>query len=366
MKELARKVIHGLVESGAISIDNIAISITDLSKAFIEAEKYHAEQQAPGNAHIVAVFSGRTALQKQVYLETTNPDKNIFCPHAFDPEDTIRRVEYGIHYAINCMKNTFLNTGVFQPTFVYFNGGDDQNAELQAILEKQGSFLGLPASLFIIRSIPIINTMGQILDLSEFFEHVWPKYCLKYNIKLDLPVNLACISNTYHTTRIKHAIVNSSPLLTGSFWEKYWETNPEIRERVAQRFPGMIEYSLCPGQRLKNANIMVAGCDRKIVDRPFGLKDAYCDMEATVRYASEPNFLPLAKAPNPPSLASSINGGNFVTSFRNGRSDTLILQSTLRQSMRYLFHKPSLYITKKSVQNNEQLLLTDGKVNGLM
>ena len=164
--------------------------------------------------------------------------------------------------------------------------------------------------------------------------------------------------------RTKHAIFyaincmkNTSPLHTGAYWDSYWENNAEVRDRVSQRFSGMIEYSLNPGERLKTANIMVAGCDRDILGRPFGWKDAYCDMQAAVRYASKEELphppMKSLKVPTSPSIASSTQGRNIVNFFGHDRSDTLILRSTIAQSMRYLFHRPceSKKNTQEKVRN---------------
>lgn len=343
---MARLAIQSLIDHGV----DVAISEIDLAQSFTDAEKNQAIQKAPGDIDFIVVYTGRTGLQNKTYIESAN--KFTLSPTAFDPVDTMRRLEDGVQDAIQCMKNNMLN-GIYKPVFIYFNGGPEQNDELEKILQEQGTYLGLPAEFFIIRPIPLINTMGQVLDLSQFLEREWNEYCTKYGMNF-IP-NIAMKSSTYHANRIKLAVVNTSPLHTGEFWRSYWENNPVDTARVAKEFSGMIEYSLNPGERLKRAKIMVSGCDDDILQRPFGWKDAYCDMQAAVRYASLTH--PPMKE-NLCSIANNIIGSNIVTSFINSQSGSLILRSTLRQCQRYLFHKHTgqPQVEEKTTNTQQSLL----------
>lgn len=111
-------------------------------------------------------------------------------------------------------------------------------------------------------------------------------------------------------------------------------------------------------------HLVGAGCDSDIMKRPFGWKDAFCDMQAALRYASQEEMphppMKSLKAPSPPSIARHTNNQNIVSFFQHGRSDTLLLRSIIGLSRRFLFHRPcALTIEDRNHEQEKKTLCLD-------
>jgi hypothetical protein len=337
---IARNVVRALVESGGVDEHKVAINADALDEAYTAAEDNYIAQSAPGDVDFAVFLSGRSELSGS-YAEDAN--KVALCPSKFDPEDTLNRARHIVNYAIRCMKNKVAN-GIYRPTMVYFNGVKRQNDELRRILDKDGSFLGLPAQFFIIDSIPLDNTMGQVIGFSKYLFGIWDTYSKFYNIKR--PPNTALGTSTYHAYRVALAFGNTSPLHTFAFWK----SRPDLLQQLPDEMKYYVLYFI-ESSPLVRAKIMVAGCDKNINERPFGSKDLFCDMQASVNYSSEHN------TPHPPMkqldyhdcpTIAPILGDNIVLSFIDTGSGALLTQSVIHTSRKFL-----MFGEKNSKSNSE-------------
>ena len=202
--------------------------------------------------------------------------KHTLCPDTFDSSDTLRRMVYGINIAKKCARNNQLN-GINKPVYVYFNGVKRQNDELKNILQTEDFFHGYPTSLFVVDPIPLDNTMGQVVGLSKYLHDNWPLFCNRW--RLSRQPNIVFCTSSYHVRRVELGVGSNSPLLTPDFWY----SRPDLLNSLPAEIK---DYVLTPGETLKNAEIVVLGCDRQISANPFWEKDLYCDMQASVNYSS--------------------------------------------------------------------------------
>ena len=263
---LAELVIDNLLKKNEIAEVDLSIDATTLQKKYGMAEAIGAEHIPLDDTDIVVVLSGRSGF-KGTYLEAAN--KHTLCPDTFDSSDTLRRMVYGINIAKKCAKNNQLND-IKKPVYIYFNGVKRQNDELKNILQTEGSFRGYPANLFIIDPIPLDNTMGQVIGLSKYLHEHW---------QLSRQPNIVFCTSSYHVRRVELGVGSNSPLLTPDFWH----SRPDLLHSLPTEIK---DYVLSPGNTLKNADIVVLGCDRQISANPFWEKDLYCDMQASVNYSS--------------------------------------------------------------------------------
>lgn len=270
---LSERVISDLLNKNEIVEDDLSTDARRLQTHYGMAESIGSEHLQLDDTDVVVVLSGRSGF-KGTYLEAAN--KHVLCPDTFDSTDTLRRMIYGINIAKKCTVNNQLN-GIKKPVYVYFNGVKRQNDELKNILQTEGSFHGYPANLFIIDSIPLDNTMGQVVGLSKYLHDHWPLFCNRWG--LSRQPNIVFCTSSYHVRRVELGVGGNSPLLTPAFWH----SQPDLLDALPAEFK---DYVISPGDILKNSDIVVLGCDRQITANPFWEKDLYCDMQASVNYSS--------------------------------------------------------------------------------
>lgn len=286
-KSLGERVIEELLQKSDILSEDIAIDAKELQRRYALAEQVGTSKEA-GIFHVplenidyVVCLSGRSGFYGQ-YEEAK--DKVQRCEEHYDATDTARRFLYAIMVAKQATLNNF-KKGVFKIVPVYFNGVSLQNDELKEIARSQRSFnkyisthggskdYFYPVDHIIVDSIPLDNTMGQAIGLSYYLHYNWPKQ------RTNRYPNIVFVSSTYHVVRIENGIGSQSPIHTPAFFE----ARPEVLSRLT---PDMQAYALSPGDTLKNARIMVLGCDRQYTTVDAWEKDLYCDMQASANYAS--------------------------------------------------------------------------------
>lgn len=282
MPTLSTQAILSVLEKPTAHQSEYPIESRALETEYALAEAIDARHLNLQETDLVIVSSGRSGFSG-IYQEAA--DKFVLCANEFDPNDTLRRMIYGVNIAKKCAQHN-KEQGVNKPVYVYFNGVQRQNAELKKLLRTRGEFNGYPAELFIIDEIPFDNTLGQVLGLSYFLDRFWPDFSNKHH--LSRAPNLVITTSSYHVPRVTLAHGANSPLLTSDFWHQ----QPMLTKKLS---PNMLEYISNPGELLKKSALYVIGCDRKITANPYWNKDLKGDMEARVRYA----FLQ-----NVPSIAS--------------------------------------------------------------
>ncbi len=298
---LSEQVINDLLKRNEIIEDDLAMSARDLQTRYSMAEYIGSEHLQLDSTDVIVVLSGRSGF-KGTYLEAAN--KHVLCPDKFDSTDTLRRMIYGIEIAKKCAIYN-QNNGIKKPVYIYFNGVKRQNDELKNILQRDGSFHGYPANLFIIDSIPLDNTMGQVIGLSKYLHDHWLLFCNHWGISRQ--PNIVFCTSSYHVPRVELGVCAKSPLLTPDFWH----SRPDLLDALPVEFK---DYVLSPGSTLKESNIIVLGCDRQITANPFWGKDLYCDMQASVNYSSLHRKNTFNVQPVP-SIASD-TAANIVTLFQ--------------------------------------------------
>lgn len=266
---LAEGVIDGLINKHHVDVSTLQISPSELEREYTRAEAIDAEQLDLDDVDIVVALSGRAGFTG-LYEETK--EQPVLCPNNFDPTDTLRRVKYATDIAKRATKNN-KSRGLDKPVFVYFNGVKRQNDEFQNILEKEGGFHGYPAKFFIVDSIPLDNTLGQVIGLSKYLHDNWT---------LSRAPNLVLCSSTYHMPRVTLGFGANSPLHTPQFWEN----NLSLLKRLPE---AMQTYVLKPSDVIKHANLIFLGCDRRITSNIAWEKDLPNDMQARANYSEIQN-----------------------------------------------------------------------------
>ncbi|MDP3560311.1 MAG: hypothetical protein Q8R79_08205 [Legionellaceae bacterium] len=286
-KNLSERVIDELLQKNDILPEDVAIDALALQRRYALAEQISTQKEA-GVFHVpledidyVVCLSGRSGFYGQ-YEEAK--DKVQRCQDHYDATDTVRRFLYAVMVAKQATLNNF-KKGLFKIVPIYFNGVSLQNDELKEITHSQHSFNKFisthggskdyfyPVDHIIVDSIPLDNTMGQAIGLSYYLHHHWPKQ------GINRYPNIVFVSSTYHVVRIENGIGSQSPIHTPAFFAD----RPEVLSRLT---PDMQAYALAPGDTLKNARIMVLGCDRQYTAVDAWEKDLYCDMQASANYAS--------------------------------------------------------------------------------
>jgi hypothetical protein len=264
----------------SLETSELQVTARELEQEYTHAEGIGTEQLDLDDIDIVVALSGRAGFTG-LYEETKIQPR--LCPNNFDPTDTLRRVAYATDIAKRATNNNKLKS-LHKPILVYFNGVKRQNDELQKILEQDGGFHGYPAQYFIIDSIPLDNTLGQVIGLSKYLHEHWPL--------LRAPTLVLC-SSSYHVPRVARGFGDSSPLHTPQFWAN--------NLGLLKRLPEVIQtYVLNPGNALKHANLIFLGCDRKITANIAWEKDLFNDMQARVNYSEiqDPPSIGLEKPGN--------------------------------------------------------------------
>lgn len=318
--------INDLLKINEIIADDLSIGARRLQSKYSLAEYIGAEHLELDSTDIIVVLSGRSGFMG-TYLEAAN--KHVLCPDKFDSTDTLRRMIYGIEIAKKCTINNQIN-GIKKPVYIYFNGVKRQNNELKNILQKEGSLHGYPANLFIIDSIPLDNTMGQVIGLSKYLHDHWLSFCNHWGVSHH-PPNIVFCTSSYHVPRVELGVGANSPLLTPAFWR----SRPDLLNALPIEFKN---YVLSPGSILKQSNIIVLGCDRQITANPFWEKDLYCDMQASVNYSSlhRKNTFNVQSVP---SIASDI-ATNIVTLFKMHLKSNISRYARLRFLDTQIMKKP--------------------------
>lgn len=304
---VAAQVIRTIQSRKELQDSQCPIDETTLTTEYTLAQEIDIQDIECEDIDMVVVLSGRSNFSGK-YVEEN--DKVKICPQQFDNRDTIRRVSYGIQIARKCMQKN-IEQGINKPVYLYFNGLEKQNNELREILHQNGSFNGYPASLFIIDKIPLDNTLGQVIGLSYFLSKFWNCFASQFAMKR--PPHLIFATSSYHVPRVSLAMGQNSPIHTTNFWK----INSELYEKLPEHLK---EYVLNQSDELKNAEIMVLGCDRKISALPFWEKDLFCDMEARINYANH----------------RIVNGMELFPSIANNRaSNDVTLQKTFMRKEVY-------------------------------
>ena len=272
MPTFSERVIEGSLRKYNLLTTALPIDPKTLDIEYGLAQAIDSTLVSLSETDMVVVLSGRSGFSG-TYLEAA--DKYALCENEYDATDTMRRMAYGINIAKQGTQRN-LDMGVRKPIYVYFNGVKRQNEELRELLNKRGELNGYPAAYFIIDSIPLDNTLGQVLGLSLYLDTHWPYFCKYYN--LSRAPNLVICTSSYHVPRVTLAHGSNSPLLTADFWRN----QPELLKRLS---PSFCDYVLNPGETLKKSSLMVLGCDRQITANAFWEKDLRNDMEARVCYS---------------------------------------------------------------------------------
>lgn len=286
-KNLSERVIDELLQKNEILPEDIAINTRELQRRYALAEQIGIPQETTSfyapleSIDYVICLSGRSGFYGQYQEEN---DKFQRCQENYDATDTVRRFLYAIMAAREATLNNF-KKGTPKIVPIYFNGVSLQNGELKEITQSQHSFNKFiiahggskryfyPVDHIIVDSIPLDNTMGQAIGLSYYLHHNWPQE------KMNRYPNIVFVSSTYHVVRIENGIGSQSPIHTPAFFE----ARPEVLNKLG---PEMRAYVLSPGDTLKCARIIVLGCDRQYTAINAWEKDLYCDMQASVNYAS--------------------------------------------------------------------------------
>ena len=286
-KNLSERVIDELLQKNDIFPEDVAINALELQRRYAFAEQIGTQQESAlfhvplENVDYVVCLSGRSGFYGQ-YQEAK--DKVQRCQDNYDATDTVRRFLYAIIVARQATSNNF-KKGLSKIVPIYFNGVSLQNDELKEITRSQISFNKFiythggsqdyfyPVDHIVIDSIPLDNTMGNTIGLSYYLHQNW------LQAKMQRYPNIVFVSSTYHVVRIENGIGSQSPIHTPEFFK----ARPEVFNRLNSE---MQAYVLSPSDVLKNARIMVLGCDRQYTVVDAWEKDLYCDMQAAANYAS--------------------------------------------------------------------------------
>lgn len=364
-KSLSERVIDELLQNNEILPEDVAINALELQRRYALAEQIGTPQETAAfhvpldDIDYVVCLSGRSGFYGQ-YEEAK--DKVQRCQENYDTTDTVRRFLYAIMVARQATLNNF-KKGIFKVVPVYFNGVSLQNNELKEITRSQRSFNQFisthggskdyfyPVDRIIIDSIPLDNTMGQAIGLSYYLHRNWPKN------EMNRYPNIVFVSSTYHVVRIENGMGSQSPIHTPEFFK----ARPEVLSRLE---PDIQAFVLAPGDTLKNARIMVLGCDRLYTAVSAWEKDLYCDMQASANYASlhrknkQKVITPSIAAVASPNIVTH----QYVTlqrALENEKFFEMIQQRRLSRTLNFLWSRVSDEENEQQTNSNyERHLLT--------
>lgn len=303
---IVNRVISDLTATSRFYPQDISQAALTLKRQYSFAESVGSEQLQFDDADIVVVLSGRSGFNGDY---TEEADKHVLCEDSFDKQDTVRRMQYGIAMAKRCNENNEKH-GLTKQVYVYFNGVKKQNDELKAILEKDGFYDGYPKDLFIIDSIPLDNTLGQVIALNKYLDEHWPRLSQKWRVTRG--PNLVLCTSTYHLIRAIRAFGANSPLLT----REYWTSNPLQWSKLSQEMQDYVLKSSV--NTLKQANLLPVGCDREIHRNSFWEKDLIGDTQAVVNYSSNVRS-EIFNVSSSPSIANVVADNVRPYGFKTGR-----------------------------------------------
>lgn len=277
--------------------------------------EYKLFESLHSNLHYLSAFDMVVCLSGRGNLEGTlcQADKEKLAKQgrdsaSIDTLDTIDRFRASVNLAK--MQNAYnMKFNCQKRVLIYFNGTQEQNKQLRAILRKEKSFLGYPSRWIVVDDILMDNTVGQCIALRLFLE--------KTKHLFNATPRLLFISNTYHIIRVLRTFGCNSPLMEPDFYLANVGLQKIIVEKLGQT---ALNYFLTMQDGvLKRSEIQSSGIDEHITGKLGWEHDLPGDMQAAVRYS---------RYQTPPSIAENISE-NVVTLQKAIVSHSLLWQFKL-------------------------------------